>query len=151
MTELKPEGSYYLSVQGDGGRMLLAVHTDGTVEAPSLEAASEAGRVFVASIRQHLVPRTDGDDGELVERLLVMAPESGKSLVCQDRTSAEMNADIRQAADRITALSAEVERLRGYASHSEECAINGWLPRGDWGPPCPPCSCGLAQALGAKP
>jgi hypothetical protein len=51
------------------------------------------------------------------------------------------------ARTRIKALTAENERLRGYATHDDECAINGWLPRGpDF--PCPPCSCGLSQALG---
>lgn len=43
-----------------------------------------------------------------------------------------------QAADAL-------ERLKGYAAHSDECAINGWLPRGD--EPCPPCSCGLSTLL----
>lgn len=50
------------------------------------------------------------------------------------------------------ALKAEIERLRniitrlkGYAAHSDECAINAWMPRGD--EPCPPCSCGLSALL----
>lgn len=36
------------------GDLLKINLADGTVEAPSLEAASEAGRVFVESIRHHL-------------------------------------------------------------------------------------------------
>lgn len=38
-----------------------------------------------------------------------------------------------------------IERLRGYAAHTDECAINGWLPRGD--EPCPPCTCGLTALI----
>lgn len=43
-----------LVVHGNGTVPLLTIRPDGTVEAPSLEAASEAGRVFVESVRGHL-------------------------------------------------------------------------------------------------
>jgi hypothetical protein len=63
----------------------------------------------LAALREthHLVPRAAGDDGELVERLrytyehgIFVAAENG------------MLAGADEAADRIEALSAEVERLR---------------------------------------
>jgi hypothetical protein len=38
----------------ENNRTLLAIHNDGTVIAPDLESASEAGRVFVQSIREQL-------------------------------------------------------------------------------------------------
>lgn len=44
-------GKFVLAI---GGEALLTISPDGTVDAPSLEAASEAGRVFVDSIRQYL-------------------------------------------------------------------------------------------------
>lgn len=40
-----------------GGDPLITIRPDGTVEAPSLEAASEAGRVFVESVRGYLRPQ----------------------------------------------------------------------------------------------
>lgn len=43
-----------ITVQGSEQQLLLAIRADGRVEAPSLEAASEAGRVFVDSVRQYL-------------------------------------------------------------------------------------------------
>lgn len=50
----KPTGIYNAG-SGIGvevcGEPLLTLRADGTVEAPSIEAASEAGRVFVESIR----------------------------------------------------------------------------------------------------
>ena len=51
-------------------------------------------------------PRTDGDDGELVERLLNIAHHSKCTYL-----PGYVEEPVRQAADRITALSAEVERL----------------------------------------
>lgn len=46
----------------------------------------------------------------------------------------------------LTVTSADfITRLKGYAVHSDECAINGWMPRGD--EPCPPCTCGLSALL----
>lgn len=50
----------------------------------------------------------------------------------------DVAAEAKEAADLI-------ERLRGYAAHTDECAINGWLPRGD--EPCPPCTCGLTALI----
>ena len=52
------------------------------------------------------------EDSALVARLKIMAPEDGLTIYCKDRTSRQMNVDIRQAADRIDALLAEIERLR---------------------------------------
>lgn len=42
-------------VLADNGRTLLKLHRDGTVEG-SVEDASEAGRVFVESVRRHWMP-----------------------------------------------------------------------------------------------
>ena len=89
-------------------------------------------------------PRTDGDDGELVERL-----EHGMAFdidVGFHGVSAEACETSRQAAARITALSAEVERLKAYVQHKGGCR------RGIWPDltPTPPCDCGLSEALGAK-
>lgn len=47
-----PEASA-ISINANGGP-LIKILRDGTVEAPSLEAASEAGRVFVESVRGYL-------------------------------------------------------------------------------------------------
>jgi hypothetical protein len=59
------------------------------------------------SVRQYIpAPRTDGDDGELVERLNY-THEHG----IFDAQIAGMLASPKEAAARITALSAEVERL----------------------------------------
>jgi uncharacterized small protein (DUF1192 family) len=66
-----------------------------------------ADKAAIAVLRQHLVPRTDGDDGELVARLNY-THEHG----IFDAQVAGMLASPKEAADRITALSAEVERLR---------------------------------------
>lgn len=41
-------------VIASNGAALLTIRPDGTVTAPTLEAASEAGRLFVDSVRQHL-------------------------------------------------------------------------------------------------
>lgn len=43
-----------ITVRGSEQQLLLRIGADNTVEAPSLEAASEAGRVFVESVRLHL-------------------------------------------------------------------------------------------------
>lgn len=77
-------------------------------------------RKALAKLREthHLVPkdRTDGDDGELVERLKLIASELMGRMVVE---GVGVNATCHQAADHLTALSAEVERLkallvRGY-------------------------------------
>lgn len=62
----------------------------------------------------------------IVERLLDRPAQYGPSSL-----------EVR-AADIIT-------RIKGYVAHSDECAINGWLPRGD--EPCPPCTCGLSALI----
>ena len=73
----------------------------------------------LAAQRQHLIPRATGDDGELVERLrytyehgIFVAAENG------------MLAGADEAADRITALSAEVERLRAWQNAALEVEPN---------------------------
>jgi uncharacterized small protein (DUF1192 family) len=73
--------------------------------------------------------RTDGDDGELVERL-IYTHEHG----IFDAQIAGMLASPKEAADRITALSAEVERLR--TERDRAYAVFGLA---------------AAPALGAKP
>lgn len=71
------------------------------------------------------------------ERVPVSCPDGIKGcLVYHYRI--ETDPVCEQAADFIT-------RLRGYAAHSDECAINAWMPRGD--EPCPSCSCGLSALL----
>lgn len=46
----------HVEIGTDGrGNALLTIHRDGRVEAPSVEAASEAGRVFVETIRTEWV------------------------------------------------------------------------------------------------
>jgi uncharacterized small protein (DUF1192 family) len=86
----------------------------------------------LAALRKthHLVPRAAGDDGELVERLrytyehgIFAAAEKG------------MLAGADEAADRITALSAEVERLKarldpGEMTAEDYEAIYGWGGQG---------------------
>jgi hypothetical protein len=85
----------------------------------------------------HLAPRTDGDDGELVDWLNVRAAilHASAAWGCD-----EDGAAMHQAADRITALSAEVERLRGLfaglAIDADACAVARQYAR---------------AALGAKP
>jgi len=44
----------YLVVISNLNKTLLTIHPDGTVEAPSIEAASEAGRVFIEALRLRL-------------------------------------------------------------------------------------------------
>jgi hypothetical protein len=62
-------------------------------------------------------PRTDGDDGELVERLRKMQRAPDGTILPW-----VVNPDGPEAAARITALSAEVERFNG-----EREALTGWL------------------------
>jgi uncharacterized small protein (DUF1192 family) len=57
-------------------------------------------------------PRTDGDDGELVKTLLTLA----------GMNSRVDSVAMRQAAARITALSAEVERLKASAKNNNQLA-----------------------------
>lgn len=47
-----PPPSFTIHV--DGGREVLRITPDGEVIAPSLEAASEAGRVFCESVREYI-------------------------------------------------------------------------------------------------
>ncbi len=49
-TEMRPMNFYLASA----GKQLLTIHPDGSVEADSAIFASEAGRVFVESIRESL-------------------------------------------------------------------------------------------------
>jgi hypothetical protein len=80
-----------------------------------------AATAALAALRKthHLVPRAAGDDGELVERLrytyehgIFAAAENG------------MLAGADEAADRIEALSAEVERLRAWQNAALEVEPN---------------------------
>jgi hypothetical protein len=74
---------------------------------PPVEAVSALTRAAFT----RAAPRTDGDDGELVERLRAHSA----------------NALIDQAADRITALSAEVERLHSIPDRLwAEAQDNRW-------------------------
>lgn len=56
-------------------------------------------------------------DSGLLNELRVMAPEDGWSIVCAGRTTRQMNAAIRKAAELIESLQAEVEeaKLNGEA------------------------------------
>lgn len=45
------EDCSHVTVVGDGGRELLVLNSDGTVDGP-IEDASEAGRLFVGAVRQ---------------------------------------------------------------------------------------------------
>jgi hypothetical protein len=94
----------------------------------------------LAALREthHLVPRATGDDGELVERLrytyehgIFVAAENG------------MLAGADEAADRIEALSAEVERLKADGRLLiNDCDCIGMKS---------PMLENFRQALGAKP
>lgn len=48
---------------------------------------------------------------DVVPELLLMAPEHGRTIVCADRTSRQMNETIRRAAAEITRLRAQVASL----------------------------------------
>jgi hypothetical protein len=101
---------------------------------------TDSATAALAALREthHLVPRATGDDGELVERLLNGAAFDVD--VGYQGVSAWVNETSQQAADRITALSAEVERLRGLfaglAIDADACAVARQYAR---------------AALGAKP
>lgn len=43
-----------ITVQNATGE-LIRIHADGSVTAPSIEASSEAGRVFINSMREHIL------------------------------------------------------------------------------------------------
>ena len=55
---------------------------------------------------------------DIVERLQAMAPDGGSGIVCNDRTTREMNADINEAAETILALRKEVDRLTANGVHT---------------------------------
>jgi hypothetical protein len=77
---------------------------------------------------------------ELIERLRQMAPMSGKTIVCRDRTTRQMNADIRQAADRLAAMKAAGDGLERFLEHEPDCPATNWSHEAE-------CSCGLTDAI----
>ena len=75
------------------------------VSAPGAESMEQA----ITAWNTRAAPRTDGDDGELVERLRKFE----RWLYAMDLAGlSEEQPNLNLVADRITALSAEVERLR---------------------------------------
>jgi uncharacterized protein (DUF2342 family) len=100
----------------------------------------------LAALREthHLVPRTDGDDGELVEQVKSLRAEMELRFTGTFADNAVNTLDA--TADRITALSAEVERLTAFIERltTDVCAC-GVMP----GVTCLGCQC--KAALGAKP
>ena len=64
-------------------------------------------------------PRTDGDDGELVKDLEEWAESLRMAFKAGDLGTDEPATRMDQAAARITALSAEVERLRTVLQEKE--------------------------------
>ena len=80
-----------------------------------------------------------------------MAPDN--AIVCKDRTTREMCADIRQAADTIEALRAEVARLTGERDMLEQTSMElcdqcGWAMK--CGDGCYKCRTDAALAGEAK-
>lgn len=104
----------------------------------------------VAALRKthHLIPRAAGDDGELVgrlrkigERVPVVCPDGIKGcLVFHFRV--ETDPTCAEAADAITALSAEVERLTRLTEAMATALENNGHPS---------TAKSLRAALGAKP
>lgn len=112
-------------------------------------------------------PRTDGDDGELVERLRALAADrandirstcvdycSTKGCKCEDE-AAEVLRQAEQDAARLTALSAEVERLRAVLGRFVDQARVGSGNKPVTRSSRVNCPSGIyhdaRQALGAKP
>jgi hypothetical protein len=90
--------------------------TDKWMSAAIGEEYRRQATAALAALREthHLVPRTDGDDGELVAYLKKAAFDAGRDNMGVD------DPRLLKAADRITALSAEVERLGEALERSRE-------------------------------
>lgn len=79
-------------------------------------ATERAGDWNLRSNPQQARP-SEGEIAELVERLHEIAPASGRTIACNGRTTAEMNADIRNAAALISRYRASI-RQRSHATSS---------------------------------
>jgi hypothetical protein len=97
----------------------VSVKRMGTDENWQLYVVDQSAALAAQRETHHLIPRAAGDDGELVKRLrytyehgIFVAAENG------------MLAGADEAADRITALSAEVERLRAWQNAALEVEPN---------------------------
>jgi hypothetical protein len=112
--------------------------------------AAEADAAAIAVLRHHLILRTDGDDGELVERLRKMQRAPDGTILPW-----VVNPDGPEAAARITALSAEVERLRAVLGRFVDQARVGSGNKPVTRSSRVNCPSGIyhdaRQALGAKP
>lgn len=75
------------------------------VQGPPFSVNSEGEAEAIAAWNTRAAPRTAGDVGELVERL------TGRAQFCRDKGGIKSPEVMEEAAARITALSAEVERL----------------------------------------